>query len=104
MRPEQIQAAREAMGMTISGFAFWLGLEGEHGRRKVRALESGKEAPTGPIRRAIKLGRMLARIREVLADQASGLLDSREDAIEEIERILGSDEPGQTHTAGASKI
>lgn len=93
MSPAEIKSAREAMGMTIASFAFWLGLEGENGRRKIRAFESGKENPSAPIRRAIQLGLELARIRAVLADHRAGAIEGAEEALKEIERILGRDPP-----------
>lgn len=55
MSPEDLRAAREALGMSTTEFAEWLGLDGAHGRTAIREMESGKRSISGPIRRALTL-------------------------------------------------
>jgi hypothetical protein len=93
--PDAIKAAREEMGMTIASFAFWLGLEGAHGRTAVREMETGKRSASGPIRRAIKAGLDLHRVRAAIEDLT---LDPH-DTIVKIEAIVVK-QPTTPHSAG----
>lgn len=100
MTGPEISAARARLGMTLASFAFWLGLEGENGRRKIRSYESGKESPSGPIRRAISLALALKRL--MAADLSLPNGGSEWDAaMDQAEAALGQRrEPALGHRAG----
>lgn len=95
MSPDAIKAAREEMGMTIASFAFWLGLEGAHGRTTVREMESGKRSASGPIRRAIKEGLDLHRVRAAIENPCADPLET----LHQIADIVVK-QPAPHHTAG----
>jgi DNA-binding transcriptional regulator YiaG len=54
MTGPEVTAARQALGLTVTGMAKALGL-GPHGRRTVRRWESGETPITGPAKVAITL-------------------------------------------------
>lgn len=96
MTGDQVKAARNELGMTLASFAFWLGLEGENGRRRIRAWESGKEPITGPAERAIKLALALHRLRNANPGE-----NGWDDAMDEAEAALGRrSKPALGHSAG----
>jgi len=55
MTPEDIKAAREALGLTQWELADALELEGNYGKDTVRNWERGKRPITGPARVALRL-------------------------------------------------
>lgn len=96
MSPEDIKAARDELGMTIASFAFWLGLEGAHGRTLVREMETGKRSASGPINRAIKLALALKGVLDADPDE-----QERRTAVDRAMEALGHrSEPERGHSIG----
>lgn len=55
MNPDQVKAARKALGMTQQQLADALELSGENAAATIRSWESGRRPISGPARVAIRL-------------------------------------------------
>ena len=63
--PDQIKAARQALGLTQAGLAAALELANADSAT-VRSWENGRRAPSGPVRVAIRLMLEIKELRERL--------------------------------------
>jgi len=70
MAPDEIKAARHALGMSVSEMADWLGYEGANARDSIRDMEQGRKPVSGPVARALRLAIALKNMIEADPDES----------------------------------